>query len=84
MIVNIVCMFVVVSGLGFFSQCVLCFVIVLFSCIARSIPHGGPNQLFLLPASARRLVKQKLWYVISYWDGAYKRTLAANRKELPM
>ena len=31
---------------------------------------GGPIELFLVPASAPRL-----------WDGAYKRTLAANRKE---
>ena len=29
---------------------------------------GGPNELFLVPASAPRL-----------WDGAYKRTLAVNR-----
>ena len=40
--------------------------------------HG----LFLVPASAPRLVQQRLWYVLSYlWDGAYKRTLAVNRKE---
>ena len=37
---------------------------------------GGPIELFLVPASA------PLWYVLScLWDGAYKRTLAANRKE---
>ena len=31
---------------------------------------GGPIELFLVPASAPCL-----------WDDAYKRTLAANRKE---
>ena len=35
---------------------------------------GGPIELFL--------VYQRPWYVLScLWDGAYKRTLAANRKE---
>ena len=34
----------------------------------------------LVPASAPRLVVQRLWYVLSFLrDGAYKRTLAANR-----
>ena len=43
---------------------------------------GGPIELFLVPASAPRLVKQRPWYVLScLWDDAYKRTLAANRKE---
>ena len=38
---------------------------------------GGAIELFLVPASAPRLV-----YVLScLWDGAYKRTLAVNRKE---
>ena len=38
---------------------------------------GDPIELFLFPASAPRLV-----YVLScQWDGAYKRTLAVNRKE---
>ena len=42
----------------------------------------GPIELFLVPASAPRLVYQRLWYVLScLWDGAYKRTLAANLKE---
>ena len=42
----------------------------------------GPIELFLVPASAPRLVKQRPWYVLScLWDDAYKRTLAANRKE---
>ena len=39
----------------------------------------GPIELFLVPASAPRLVLQR--YVLScLWDGAYKRTLAVNRK----
>ena len=43
---------------------------------------GGPIELFLVPASAPRLVEQRMWYVLFYlWDDAYKRTLAANRKE---
>ena len=45
--------------------------------VVGSILHGGPIELFLVPASAPRP-----WYVLScLWDGAYKRTLAANRKE---
>ena len=36
----------------------------------------GPIELFLVPASAPRLVYQRLWYVLScMWDGAYKRIL---------
>ena len=43
---------------------------------------GGPIELFLVPASAPRLVYERPWYVQScLWDGAYKITLAANRKE---
>ena len=43
---------------------------------------GGPIELFLVPASAPRLVLQRPWYVLSCrWDDAYKRTLAVNRKE---
>ena len=39
---------------------------------------GGPIELFLIPASA----PQRSWYVLAcLWDGAYKRTLAANWKE---
>ena len=38
---------------------------------------GGPIELYLILANAPRLV-----YVLScLWDGAYKRTLAVNRKE---
>ena len=41
---------------------------------------GGPIELFLVPASAPRLVEQRPWYVLScLWDDAYKRTLAVNR-----
>ena len=44
--------------------------------------HGGPIGLFLVPASAPRLVRQRPWYVLScLWDDAYKITFAANRKE---
>ena len=43
---------------------------------------GGPIELFLIPASAPRLVSQRSWYVLScLWDGAYKRTIAVNWKE---
>ena len=46
---------------------------------------GGPIELYLVPASAQRLVSRRSWYVASYlWDDAYKRTLAANKKERPM
>ena len=32
---------------------------------------GGPIELFLVPASAPRLVYQRLWYVLScLWDNA--------------
>ena len=50
-----------------------------------SILHGGPIELFLVPANVPRLVQQRPWYVLScLWDGAYKSTHAANRKEYPM
>ena len=61
--------------------------------MVRAFAHGamgrridpswsGPIELFLVPARAPRLVQQRLWYVLSFlWDGAYKRTLAVNRKE---
>ena len=44
---------------------------------------GGPIELFLSfqPVLHNRCNK-RLWYVLScLWDGAYKRTLAVNRKE---
>ena len=54
--------------------------------MVRAFAHGamghwiepswsGPIELFLVPASAPRLVLSCLW------DGAYKRTLTVNRKE---
>ena len=61
--------------------------------MVRAFPHGamgrridpswgGPIELFLVPASAPRLVYQRPWYVLScLWDDAYKRAIAANRKE---
>ena len=50
-----------------------------------SILRGGPIELFLVPASAPRMVQQRPWYVLScLWDSAYKRTLAANRNERPV
>ena len=46
----------------------------------QSIPHGGPIELFLIPASVPRLVTN-LWYgIFCLWGSAYKRNLAANRK----
>ena len=37
-------------------------------------------EIFLIPTSVPQLVWQSLWYVLSYlWDGAYKRSLAANK-----
>ena len=47
-------------------------------CVIGSIHHGGPNALFLIPALHNWYVP----YVLScLWDGAYKRSLAANQKE---
>ena len=44
--------------------------------------YPSPASTRRLPASAPRLVYQKPWYVLScLWDGAYKRTLAANWKD---
>ena len=46
---------------------------------------GGHVEIFVVPASAPRLVYQRPWYpwyVLScLWDGAYKIILAVNRKE---
>ena len=40
---------------------------------------GGPIELFLIPASAPRLVKQRPWYVLScLWDGSYKKSLCCG------
>ena len=47
--------------------------------VVGSIPHDGPTELCLVPTCAPR---QLPWYALScLWDDAYKRTLAANRKE---
>ena len=44
--------------------------------------RGGPIGLFLIPTSSSTTGLTKAVYVLScLWDGAYKRTLAANRKE---
>ena len=56
------------------------------SSVVRAFAHGamgrridpswsGPIDLFIVPASAPRLVLSCLW------DGAYKRTLPVNQKE---
>ena len=38
--------------------------------------------LFFIPTSSPQLVHRKLWYVMScLWEGVYKRSLAAYRKE---
>ena len=51
--------------------------------VVGSILHSGPIDLFLVPASATRLVYQRPWYALScLWDNAYKRTFAANRKRV--
>ena len=46
-------------------------------------PWGGPIELFLVPASAPRLVLQRPWYVLPTVCGMVhiKKNLAANRKE---
>ena len=48
----------------------------------RIDPLWWTIELSLAPASAPRLVLQRLWYVLfCLWDGAYKTTLAGNWKE---
>ena len=39
--------------------------------VVGSILHGGPIELFLVPASVPRLVQQRL--LSCMWDDAYKR-----------
>ena len=63
------------------------------SSVVRAFAHGAmgrridpswgePVELFLVPASAPRMVYQRPWYVLfCLWDSAYKRTVAVNRKE---
>ena len=67
--------------------------LLLLSSVVRAFAHGamgrridpswrGTIELFLVPASAPRLVQQRPWYVLScLWDGAYKRIIVVNRKE---
>ena len=48
--------------------------------VLRLISHGGPTELFLIPASAPCVTKAMLCTNLSvgwciWWDGAYKRTL---------
>ena len=53
--------------------------------LVRLVLHGGPIELFLIPASAPKLMQRRLRYVLScLWDGAYKRTLAAAQKVKPI
>ena len=46
--------------------------------VVGSMPHGGPNKLFPVPAKAPQLVLQRSLYVLSCLC-AYKRSLAANQ-----
>ena len=49
--------------------------------VVASIRNGGSIELFLVPASAPRLVNLRPWYVLScLWDNAYKSNFAANWK----
>ena len=51
--------------------------------VVGSILHGGPIELFLVPASDPRQVQQMPWYVIyCLWDGAYKITFAVNSERV--
>ena len=43
-------------------------------------PHGGPSELFLLPANAACLVQQRLWYVLSCRSVYIKDPLLLIRK----
>ena len=53
--------------------------------VIRLILHGGPIELFLIPASAPLTSVTKAGVLLSsLWDGAYKRPLAAKGKELSM
>ena len=52
--------------------------------VVGSILHGGPIELFLVPASAPRLVQQRPWYVLSYlWDVHIKEPLLLIGKSSP-
>ena len=44
--------------------------------VVGSIPHGGPIELFFVPASAPQLVYKGPWYVLfCLWDNAFKEPL---------
>ena len=61
------------------------FLLLLLLWVIGSMLHGGPTELFLVPVSASRLVKQRRCHVLScLWDDAYIRSIATNWKELPM
>ena len=69
--------------MGYMCVCLL-FCLFIFLCINLfcyiDIRGIFSDSIFLVPASASRLVQQSPWYVLScLWDGAYKRTLAVNR-----
>ena len=50
--------------------------------VVGSILHGGPIDLFFVRECSTTGVTKALWERdVAPWDGAYKRTLAANRKE---
>ena len=52
--------------------------------VVRSIPHGGPIEQLLVPANAldlSLLCNKDCGMCYPVWDGAFKRSLAANRKE---
>ena len=63
--------------------------------MVRAFAHGAmgrridpswsePIELFLVQASAPRLVQQRPWYVLScLWDDAYKKTLLLIEKRSP-
>ena len=54
----------------------------LVRCITGSIPHGEPTELFLVITSAPHTVLTKAVVCDMLSDGAYKRTLAVNRKRI--
>ena len=50
--------------------------------MVRPFAHGAMGRRIDRSWGGPRLVYQRPWYVLScLWDGAYKITLAVNRKE---
>ena len=50
--------------------------------VVGSIIHGGPTELFLIPANIQQLVLQRSWHVLScLLDGAYKRILIGKSSQ---